>query len=95
MGQMRSSRVCEPIYTANNLYNDFIILQEFFLRKKYVFTYVTWILVLFTSYSKLSKFPTCSPHNTEAHDLVASFLNLRIKRVTIKTECHRSYCSPN
>ena len=39
---LRSSRVCEPIYTVKNLYNDFIILQEFFLRKK-VRVYVVYV----------------------------------------------------
>ena len=32
MSYMRSSCVYEPIYTVKNLYNDFIILQDFFLR---------------------------------------------------------------
>jgi len=37
MTPRRSSRVCETIYTVNTLYNDFIILPEFFFRKKYFF----------------------------------------------------------
>ena len=63
-------------------YNDFIILQGFFLCRKYV-VYVFYMDILFTSYNNLSK---CSPQNTETHDLVATFLNLRIKRVAIKTK---------
>ena len=40
----------EPIYTVNNLYNDFIILQDVFLTWKLCFWYIfTWNLVLFTS----------------------------------------------
>ena len=45
-GYMRSSRVYEPIYTVNNLYNDFIILQGSFLTWKlcFLFTFLrgTW-----------------------------------------------------
>ena len=39
---LRSSRVYEHIYTVKNMYNDFIILQEFFLRKK-VRVYVVYV----------------------------------------------------
>jgi len=35
-GHMSTIRICEPIYTIKNLYNDVIILQDFFLREKYV-----------------------------------------------------------
>jgi len=50
---MRSSGVYEPIYTVNNLYSYIIcILQDIFLRQNYVF-FLTWNLVLFTSYSSL------------------------------------------
>ena len=39
---MRSSRVYEPVYTVNDLYNDFIILQDVFL---------TWTLCAFYSFT--------------------------------------------
>ena len=49
-GYMHSSRVYESIYTVNNLYNDFIILQYVFRTWKLWFVYIfTWSLVLFTS----------------------------------------------
>ena len=54
---MRSSRVYEPIYTVKNMYNDFIMLQDFFLREIFTTFYVfKWNLVLFTIYSNLPKF---------------------------------------
>jgi len=34
---MRSSCVLKPIYTAKNLYNNFILLQDFFLYENNVF----------------------------------------------------------
>ena len=34
----------EPIYTVNNLFNDFIMLQYFFLREIYVFIRLSRIL---------------------------------------------------
>ena len=37
---MGSGRVYEPIYTVNNLYNDFIILQDVFLTWKVSFFYI-------------------------------------------------------
>ena len=47
-GYMRSSRVCEPIYTVENLYNNFIILQDFLFFK--------WNLVFITVFSNVPKF---------------------------------------
>jgi len=44
--------VYEPIYTVNNFYNDFLILQDIFLREN-KFTFYKWNLVLFTSYSNI------------------------------------------
>ena len=38
-GYMLSSRVYEPVYTVNNLYNDCIILQTV----NNMFVYVSWV----------------------------------------------------
>ena len=59
-GYMHSSCVYEPIYTVNNLYNDFIILQDVFVRWKVCFLHFTWNLVLFSSYHNWPKFPAWS-----------------------------------
>ena len=40
---MRSTRVYELIYTVNNLYNDFIILQDVFLTWKVCFFFTIYV----------------------------------------------------
>jgi len=59
---MHSSRVYEPIYTVKNLYNDFIILQEFLLRENYIclrFLRGIWYYLQFIAF--YLSFPVWSP----------------------------------
>jgi len=74
-------RVYEFIYTVNNMYDDFVILQYcFFLREFFFFVlrFFIWNLVLLTSYSNLPQFPVVRPHyqtvGQPARDLTGSNL---------------------
>ena len=59
-GYMRSSGVNEPIYTVNNMYNDFIILQDVFLREK-ISIYMCFFKWSLVSFKRFSKAPPAEP----------------------------------